>query len=106
MPLPRLLDHMNAADGPSDDEEEKDAKRQRSEPTTPISTSSRLPREYDEIMGITQAEPMDAERFEEGSDSEFQDAEKIATKETDSGGRIRLDDCGPGEIHGEMTAPP
>ena len=35
MPLPRLLGHMDAADGPSDEEEEKDAKRQRSAPTTP-----------------------------------------------------------------------
>ena len=41
MPLPRLLDHMDAADGPSDEEEEKDGKRQRSAPTTPRSTSSR-----------------------------------------------------------------
>ena len=71
VPLPRLLDHMNAADGPSDDEEEKDAKRQRSEPTTPRSTSSRLPHEYDGVMGITQVEPRGAERFEEGNDSDF-----------------------------------
>ena len=76
LPFPRLLDHMNVADGPSGDEEEKDAKRQRSEPTTPRSTSSRLPREYDEVMGITQVEPREAERFEEGNDSEFQDAEE------------------------------
>ena len=32
---------------------EKEAKRQRSEPTTPVSTSSRLPYEYDALMGIT-----------------------------------------------------
>ena len=39
--LSRLLDHMNATDGPSDaEEEEEDAKRQRSAPTTPRSTSS------------------------------------------------------------------
>ena len=64
LPLPRLFDHMNAADGPSDDEEEeKDAKRQRSAPTSPRSTSSTHPHEYDEVMGITQVEPSDAERF-------------------------------------------
>ena len=54
LPLPRLLDHMNAADGPSDDEEEeKDAKHQRSAPTTPRSISSLHPHKYDEVMGIT-----------------------------------------------------
>ena len=53
---------LAAADGPSDEEGEKDAKRQRSEPTTPISTFSRPPHEYDEVMGITQVEPREAER--------------------------------------------
>ena len=48
----------------------KEAKRQRSEPATPISTSSRLPYEYDEVMGITQVGPREAERFEEGLDLE------------------------------------
>ena len=62
--------------------EEKDAKRQRSEPTTPRSTSSRPPREYDEVMGITQVKPRDAERFEEGIDSDFQHAEEVITGET------------------------
>ena len=47
--------------------------------------------EYDEVMGITHVEPREAERFEEGSDSDFQDAEETATRGT------RL---GPGEIHG------
>ena len=82
MPLPRLADHLDTADGPSDEEGEKDVKRQRSEPTTPISTSSRPPHEYDEVMGITHVEPRNAERFEEGIDSEFQDAEEIITGET------------------------
>ena len=87
---------MNAADGPSDnEEEEKDAKRQRSAPTTPRSTSSILPHEYDGVMGITQVEPRDAETFEEGDDSDFQDAEETATSEkTESEAR------GPGETHG------
>ena len=58
---------------PSDEEGEKEAKRQRSEPTTPISTSSRLPYEYDEVMGITQVDPREAERFEEGLDLEHHD---------------------------------
>ena len=52
MPVPKLADHLDTADGPSDEEGEKDAKRQRSEPTTPISTSSRPPHECDEAMGI------------------------------------------------------
>ena len=55
---------------------EKDANRQRSEPTTPISTSSRPPHEYDEVMGITQVEPREAERFEEGIEPEFQDVDE------------------------------
>ena len=54
LPAPRLADHLDTENGPSDEECEKEAKRQRSEPTTPISTSSRLPYEYDEVMGITQ----------------------------------------------------
>ena len=60
--------------GPSDEEGGKEAKRQKSEPTTPISSSSRLPHEYDEVMGITQVDPREAERFEEGLDSEYHDA--------------------------------
>ena len=55
MALPRLVDYLDTADGPSDEEEEKNAKHQRSEPTTPRSTSSRPPHEYDEVMGITQS---------------------------------------------------
>ena len=52
----------------------EEAKRQKSEPTTPICTSSRHPSEYDEVMGITQVDPRGAERFEEGLDSEYHDA--------------------------------
>ena len=98
MPLPRLVDHLDTADGPSDEEGEKDAKRQRSEPTTPRSTSSRPPREYDEVMGITQVEPRDAERFEEGIDSEFQDAEEVTTGET--GEVMEAEVHGVGGFHG------
>ena len=51
---------------PSDEESGKETNRQKSEPTTPISTSSRPPNEYDEVMGITQMDSREAERFEEG----------------------------------------
>ena len=75
LPVPRLVDHIDTENGPSDEEGEKEAKRQRSEPTTPISTSSRLPYEYDdEVMGITQVDPREAEGFEEGLDLEYHDA--------------------------------
>ena len=40
----------------------------------PVSSSSRLPHEYDEVMGITQVDPREAERFEEGLDPEYHDA--------------------------------
>ena len=41
--------------------------------------ASRPPHEYDEIMGITQVEPREVERFEEGIEQEFQDAEEVRT---------------------------
>ena len=72
--MPRLADHLDTEHGPSDEEGGKEAKRQKSEPTTPISSSSRLPHEYDEVMGITQVDPGEAERFEEGLDPEYHDA--------------------------------
>ena len=72
--MPRLADHLDTENGPSDEEGEKEAKRQRSEPTTPISTSSRLPYEYDEVMGITQVDPRETEGFDEGLDLEYHDA--------------------------------
>ena len=98
MPVPRLADHLDTADGPSDEEGEKDAKRQRSEPTTPISTSSRPPYEYDEAMGITQVEPREAERLEEGIEPEFQDAEEVETGKT--GERIETEVHESGAFHG------
>ena len=52
----------------------KEAKRQRSEPSTPISTSSRLPYEYDQVMGITQVGSGEPEGFEEGNDLAYHDA--------------------------------
>ena len=74
LPEPRLADHLDTELGPSDEEGGKEAKRQKSEPTTPVSSSSRLPHEYDEVMGITQVDPREAERFEEGLDPEYHDA--------------------------------
>ena len=85
-------------DGLSDEESGKEAKRQKSEPTTPISTSSRPPNEYDEVMGITQVDPREAERFEEGVEPEFQDVEEELPLEV-SGvshggfGRFSLQEC-------------
>ena len=66
LPVPRLADHLDTEIGPSDEEGGEEAKRQKSEPTTPISTSSRPPNEYDEVMGIAQVDSREAERFEEG----------------------------------------
>ena len=66
LPVPRLADHLDTDVGPSDEEGGKEAKRQKSEPTTPISTSSRPPNEYDEVMGITQVDPREAERLRRG----------------------------------------
>ena len=102
-PLSRLLDHMEVADDPSDEEEEKDAKRQRSEPTTPGSTFSRPPHEYDEVMGITHVEPRDAERFEEGNYLDSQDAEEVATRETDIGDKTGQEALGLGESMGDSA---
>ena len=50
-------------------------------------------------MGITQVEPRDAERFEKGNDSEFQDVEEVTTRETDTGDKTESEARGPGEIH-------
>ena len=76
LPVPRLANHLDTDIGPSDEEGGKEAKRQKSEPTTPISTSSRPPNEYDEVMGITQVDSREADRFEEGIEPEFQDVEE------------------------------
>ena len=76
LPLPKLADHLDTEFGPSDEEGEKEAKRQRSEPTTPISTASRLPHDYDEVMGITQVDPEVARKVEGGLDAEYHDATK------------------------------
>ena len=74
LPVPRLDDHVDTENGPSDEEGKKEAKRQRSEPTTPISPSSRLPYEYDRMMGITQVGSGETEGFDEGTDLVYHDA--------------------------------
>ena len=70
LPLPRLLDHMGAEDGPSCSEEEKDAKRQRSESTMPRSTMGTLPYEYDRVMGVASVDSHKSVRSGEGDDPE------------------------------------
>ena len=74
IPVPRLEDQIDTENGPSDEDGEKEAKRQRSEPTTPISTSSRLSYEYDQVMGITQVSSGETEGFEGGNDLVYHDA--------------------------------
>ena len=72
LPLPRLLDHTGAQDGPSCSEEEKDVKRQRSASTTPRptgtlpgSTMGTLPCEYDRVMGVASVGSHESVRFGE-----------------------------------------
>ena len=62
--LPRL-DRVSDTEGEHSDDSagEKEAKRQRSEPTTPVSTSGRLPYEYDAMMGITKVGTKEVEGF-------------------------------------------
>ena len=86
-PLPRLeLAASDTENEHSDDSAgEKEAKRQRSEPTTPVSTSSRHPWEYDAIMGITSVGTKEAERFEEDLDStENHDATEEPTRKEET----------------------
>ena len=85
---------LDTVDGPSDEEGEKDAKRQRSEPTTPISISSRPPHEYDDVTRITQVEQRETDRFEEGVEPEFQDAEEGAIREENDGTDTRTHEAG------------
>ena len=73
LPLPRLLDHMGAEDGPSYSAEEKDGKRQRSASTTPRSTMGTFPYEYDRAMGVTSVRSHESERFGDGNDPETED---------------------------------
>ena len=85
--LPRLERVNDTESERSDDSAgEKEAKRQRSEPTTPVSTSSRLPYEYDALMGITRVGTKEAEGFDEDLGTpEYHDAteEPARREETD-----------------------
>ena len=66
---------------------EKEAKRQRSEPTTPVSTHSLSPYDYDAVMGITRVGTKETEGFEKGLDSpEYHDTIDEPTKQGDQGG--------------------
>ena len=74
--LPRL-ERVSDTEGEHSDDSagEKEAKRQRSEPSTPVSTPRRLPYEYDALMGITRVGTKEAEGFDEDLDStEYHDA--------------------------------
>ena len=79
---PEALPRLDTESACSDDSAgEKEAKRQRSEPTTPVSTSSRLPYEYDALMGITRVGTKEAEGFdEELGTPEYHDASEEPTK--------------------------
>ena len=67
LPVPRPAGYLDTDVGPSDEEGGKEA-------------SSRPPNEYDEVMGITQVDSREAERFEEGIEPEFQDVEKETSR--------------------------
>ena len=84
--LPRL-DRVSDTEGEHSDDSagEKEAKRQRSEPTTPVSTSGRLPYEYDAVMGITKVGTKEVEGFGEELDtSEYHDAAEEPTRRDES----------------------
>ena len=107
LPLPRLLDHMGAEDGPSDAEEEEEAKRYRSASTTPRSTTGTLLHYYDMVMGIALVEPQESVRFEEGRNSEFQDVVETAAHNREFSeqpdtqeGNQPDESVGAGEFHG------
>ena len=74
--LPRLERVSDTECGHSDDSAgEKEAKRQRSNPGTPVSTPRRMPYDYDAVMGITRVGTREAEGFDEDLGSmEYHDA--------------------------------
>ena len=84
--LPRL-ERVSDTEGEHSDDSagEKEAKRQRSEPTTPVSTSGRLPYDYDAVMGITKVGTKEAEGFDEDLDTaEYHDAAEEPTRRDES----------------------
>ena len=81
--LPRLERVSDTERGHSEDSAgEKEAKRQRSNPETPVSTPRRMPYDYDAVMGITRVGTREAEGFDEDLDStEYHDVNDT-TEET------------------------
>ena len=75
---------------------EKEAKRQRSNPGTPVSTPRRTPYDYDAVMGITRVGTREAEGFDEDLDStEYHDAndtteEPIRKEETETDSQVPM----------------
>ena len=73
---------------------EKEAKRQRSNPGTPVSTPRLMPYDYDAVMGITRVGTREAEGFDEDLDStEYHDAndnteEPIRKEETETDSQV------------------
>ena len=61
------LSYLRGHDGPSDNEEENDAKRPRSTSTTPKSARGMDPDEYDRMMGVSSAHPSEGDRFGDGN---------------------------------------
>ena len=82
--LPRLERVSDTERGHSDDSAgEKEAKRQRSNSGTPVSTPRRMPYDYDAVMGITRVGTREAEGFDEDLDStEYHDANDTTEKST------------------------
>ena len=84
--LPRL-ERVSDTEGEHSDDSagEKEAKRQRSQPSTPVSTSGRLPYDYDALMGITKVGTREAEGFDEDLDSaEYHDAAEEPTRKEEA----------------------
>ena len=82
--LPRLERVSDIECGHSDDSAgEKEAKRQRSNPGTPVSTPRRMPYDYDAVMGITRVGTREAEGFDEDLGSlEYHDANETTEDPT------------------------
>ena len=82
--LPRLERVSDTECGHSDDSAgEKEAKRQRSNPGTPVSTPRRMPYDYDAVMGITRVGTREAEGFDEDLGSlEYHDANETTEDPT------------------------
>ena len=93
--LPRLERVSDTERGHSEDSAgEKEAKRQRSNPGTPVSTPRRMPYDYDAVMGITRVGTREAKGFDEDLDStEYHDAndtteEPIRKEETETDSQV------------------